>query len=234
MRFGHDLRQCRGRASRARIKDAMDRIDVYPTHEFDGFKLRPGRPYPFGATLVPGGVNFSDLLAACELLRARALREGRSRTVRRDPLPRLVREARHAGAVWGDFRVGNVFCDGRLRPRLREHRVRLPHGRARSARERGRPAFHRSTREDPARPLRQGHRRPRRLGRSSRTGTMPTRTAAGSSTTTSTGSDDRPLEIPIEDLVIYEMHVRGFTRHPSSGVKHPGHLRRRSARRSPI
>jgi glycogen operon protein len=24
------------------------------------------------------------------------------------------------------------------------------------------------------------------------------------------------------DLIIYEMHVAGFTRHPSSGVKHPG------------
>ncbi len=34
--------------------------------------------------------------------------------------------------------------------------------------------------------------------------------------------DDRPLEIPLEDLVIYEMHVRSFTRHPSSGVKFPG------------
>lgn len=28
--------------------------------------------------------------------------------------------------------------------------------------------------------------------------------------------------IPMEDLIIYELHVRGFTRHPSSGVKHPG------------
>lgn len=31
----------------------------------------------------------------------------------------------------------------------------------------------------------------------------------------------QPL-IPLEDLVIYEMHVRGFTRHFSSGVLHPG------------
>ena len=37
----------------------MEQIDVYPSHEFAGIKLRPGRPYPFGATLVPGGVNFS-------------------------------------------------------------------------------------------------------------------------------------------------------------------------------
>jgi glycogen operon protein len=33
---------------------------------------------------------------------------------------------------------------------------------------------------------------------------------------------DRPLLIPLKDSVIYEMHVRGFTVHPSSGVAHPG------------
>lgn len=30
------------------------------------------------------------------------------------------------------------------------------------------------------------------------------------------------LLLPMEDLIIYEMHVRGFTRHESSGVKYPG------------
>ena len=34
--------------------------------------------------------------------------------------------------------------------------------------------------------------------------------------------DDAPLRMPSEDMVIYELHVRGFTRHPSSGVRHPG------------
>jgi glycogen operon protein len=33
---------------------------------------------------------------------------------------------------------------------------------------------------------------------------------------------DRPLNIPLQDSIIYEMHVRGFTRHASSGVAHPG------------
>src|SRR5208337_2064036 len=33
--------------------------------------------------------------------------------------------------------------------------------------------------------------------------------------------DDPPLT-PLEDSVIYELHVRGFTCHPSSGVAHPG------------
>jgi glycogen operon protein len=33
---------------------------------------------------------------------------------------------------------------------------------------------------------------------------------------------DRPLNRPMEDTIIYEMHVRGFTQSPSSGVQHPG------------
>jgi isoamylase len=33
---------------------------------------------------------------------------------------------------------------------------------------------------------------------------------------------DRPLGRPMNETVIYEMHVGGFTRHPSSGVKHAG------------
>src|SRR5262249_49019891 len=33
---------------------------------------------------------------------------------------------------------------------------------------------------------------------------------------------DRPLRLPAEDLVIYELHVRGFTRDPSSGTRFPG------------
>jgi glycogen operon protein len=37
--------------------------------------------------------------------------------------------------------------------------------------------------------------------------------------------DDRPLRIPWTSTVIYELHVRGFTIHPSSGVAHPGTYR---------
>jgi isoamylase len=33
---------------------------------------------------------------------------------------------------------------------------------------------------------------------------------------------DQPLNIPLVDSVIYEMHVRSFTRHPSSGAANPG------------
>ncbi|HUR38551.1 MAG TPA: glycogen debranching enzyme, partial [Planctomycetota bacterium] len=43
----------------------MARIDVHPTLVYADpatgveYPLRPGRPLPFGATLVPGGVNFA-------------------------------------------------------------------------------------------------------------------------------------------------------------------------------
>jgi glycogen operon protein len=36
---------------------------------------------------------------------------------------------------------------------------------------------------------------------------------------------EHPLAVPLADSIIYEMHVRGFTRHPSSGVEHPGTFR---------
>lgn len=34
--------------------------------------------------------------------------------------------------------------------------------------------------------------------------------------------EDAPLRIPYSDLILYQLHVRGYTRHPSSGVKHKG------------
>ena len=37
----------------------MRRVDTFPTHEYQGLKLRTGRPYPFGATIYGNAVNFS-------------------------------------------------------------------------------------------------------------------------------------------------------------------------------
>ncbi|MBQ9239536.1 MAG: glycogen debranching protein GlgX [Treponema sp.] len=36
---------------------------------------------------------------------------------------------------------------------------------------------------------------------------------------------DRPLEVPLEKTIIYEMHVKGFTASPTAGVAHPGTYR---------
>ena len=37
----------------------MKRIDLYPTHEKDGIRYRAGHVFPFGASLVEDGVQFS-------------------------------------------------------------------------------------------------------------------------------------------------------------------------------
>ncbi len=41
------------------IETTSLRVDIHPTHTHGDYQLRPGKPLPFGAMLVPGGVNFS-------------------------------------------------------------------------------------------------------------------------------------------------------------------------------
>ncbi len=36
---------------------------------------------------------------------------------------------------------------------------------------------------------------------------------------------DRPLNTPLQESIIYELHIKGFTHHPSSGVESPGTFR---------
>ena len=43
----------------ARAAQLPERIDAYPTRQISGFAVRAGQPLPFGATPVPGGINFS-------------------------------------------------------------------------------------------------------------------------------------------------------------------------------
>src|SRR6185295_7634563 len=74
----------------------MDRIDVHPTETYQGYKLRPGRPVPFGANLVPGGVNFSVFsrhATACTLV---LFDKGANQPKVEIPFPEV-------------FRIGNVF-----------------------------------------------------------------------------------------------------------------------------
>ena len=44
-------------------------------------------------------------------------------------------------------------------------------------------------------------------------------------TTSYDWGNDQPPNIPLSDTIIYEMHVRGFSQHPSSAVAHPGTYR---------
>jgi isoamylase len=182
----------------------VERIDLRPTQTFAGYKLRPGRAFPFGATFVPGGVNFSIFsrhATACTLV---LFDKGA-------PIPKVEIPFPDA------FRIGNVFSmivfdldfetteygfrmDGPFAPqdghRFDPSTILLdPYARAIGGRDTWRAEPHWAD-------LYQ-HRARLVLDDFDWEG-------------------ERPLELPVEDLVIYEMHVRGFTRHPSSGVKSPG------------
>ncbi len=198
------------------------RIDVYPTHEYHGYLLRPGRPYPFGATIVSGGINFSVFsrhATSCELV---LFKRGESLPFIEIPFRGEYCKPESDEKIHSEFRIGNVFTMTifDLDPESIEYGYRMA-GPGPQV-ERGRPGLHRFDTQqillDPYAKAVGGrdvwgarvynHDRFQHRGR-----------------IISDDFDwesDRPLETPIEELIIYEMHVRGFTRHPSSGVKHPG------------
>ncbi|MBE2220151.1 MAG: glycogen debranching enzyme, partial [Anaerolineae bacterium] len=182
----------------------MDRIDVYPTHRYENFLLRAGRPYPFGATFVPGGVNFaifSRHATACTLV---LFEGGAAEPFGEIPFP----EAFHIGNVFAmvvfeldheNIEYGFRF-EGPYAPHQGHHFSRKtvlldPYAKAIS----GRNVWGKK-------PVNNSQFQHRGLLIYDDFDWV----------------DDRPLCIPAEDLVIYEMHVRGFTRHESSGVKYPG------------
>jgi isoamylase len=183
---------------------ALERIDLHPTQTYQGYKLRPGRALPFGANFVPGGVNFSVFsrhATACALV---LFEKGADQPKVEIPFPE-------------EFRIGNVFSmivfdldfenieygyrmDGPFVPgeghRFDTTKILLdPYARAIGGRDtwRGDPNW-----DDVY------HHRGRLV------------------------LDDfdwegaHPLELKTEDLVIYEMHVRSFTAHPSSRLKAKG------------
>ncbi len=182
----------------------MDRIDVYPTHEHQGYKLRPGRPFPFGATFVPGGVNFSvfsSYATTCELV---LFRKGEAQPLVEIPfLP--------------EFRIGNVYSMTVFDLNAEEieygYRMDGPFDVVSGQR------FNRSKiLLDPY---------ARAIGGRDVWGTPPDWNNIYQHRGRLVYDDfdwggDRPLETPMKDLILYEMHVRGFTKHPSSGVKFPG------------
>ncbi len=184
--------------------EGTHRIDLYPTHIHDGFGLRLGFPLPFGATLVPGGVNFSIYsrhARSCTLVLFEA---GADRPIVRIPIPE-------------EFRVGHVFAMivFWLDP------DRLEYGFQIDGRSEPRAGF----RFDPGKLLLDPYAR-----------AIAGRDVWGSSQAVLDHGQyrgrivpddfdwgvDRPPALLAEELVIYEMHVRGFTRHATSNVRHPG------------
>ena len=182
----------------------MLRIDTHPTHTVNGFAVRVGKPLPFGATIVPGGVNFSvysSQARSCELV---LFKKHEPRPFVAVPFP-------------DEFRIGNVFTmvvfgldyedieygfrmDGPFSPkdghRFDKTKILMdPYAKTIG----GRDIWGTDPDWDNIYPHR-----------------------ARVLLDDFDWENDHALETPIEDLIIYEMHVRGFTRHASSCVKHPG------------
>ncbi len=182
----------------------MQRIDIYPTRRHGDFLLRAGRPYPFGATFVPGGVNFavfSRYATNCTLV---LFEKGTADPLAEIPFPE-------------EFRIGNVFSmvvfdldyeiieyglrmAGPHEPHLghlfnKETILLDPYAKAIG----GRNVWGEKDENGGLYPLR---------------GQLVYDDFDW--------QEDRALETPLEDLIIYETHLRGFTAHPSSDVKHPG------------
>jgi glycogen operon protein len=200
----------------------MERIDVYPTHIHHGFALRPGRPYPFGATLVPGGVNFSVFSRHADYCVLVLFEKGMPQPLAEIPMRGLFQKPETKDLVWGDFRIGNVFAVTvfDLDYENIEYGFRMDGPGPRT--DRGEPGFHRF---DPTRILMDPY--AKAIGGRDVWGQDPNWDDIYPHRARIISEDfdwesDRPLEIPPQDLVIYEMHVRGFTQHPLSGVRYPG------------
>ena len=200
----------------------MKRIDVYPTHVYKGYKLRLGRPHPFGATLVPGGINFSIFSRHANYCVLVLFAKGSPEPLVEIPFRGLFQKAETEETVWVDLRIGNLFTmvvfDIDHEDIEYGFCVDGPGRRVR----RGSPGIHRF---DPHKILMDPY--AKAIGGRDVWGDEPNRNDVYPHRARIVYDDfdwesDRPLETPIEELVIYEMHVRGFTQHPSSGVKHPG------------
>ncbi len=200
----------------------MKRIDVYPTHTFTNYELRIGRPYPFGANFVPGGINFSVFSRHADFCELVLFEKGEQEPLIKIPFRGLFTDSETGEIVWTDFRVGNVFC--MIVFNLDYENIEYgycmdgPYQRT----KKGAPGIHRF---DPTIILSDPY--ARGIGGREIWGEKPNHGNKYQYRAHLVSDDfdwesDRPLEIPIEDLCIYEMHVRGFTAHPSSDVKYPG------------
>ena len=165
-----------------------------------------GRPYPLGATVADGGTNFSlysRTAAGVDLLLFDREDAGPSRSVPLDPVANRT------------YHYWHTFVPGVRAGQLYGYRVRGPSDPANGLRF------------DPAKSLLDPYGR----GVVVPTGYAPeTARRPGDNAPTAMKSvvvdpfdydweGDTPLRHPSARTVIYEMHVRGFTRHPNSGVK---------------
>src|SRR5215470_1468062 len=167
---------------------------------------RRGRSFPLGATLVPGGDNFSLFAkhsTGAELLLFDSVDAPQpSRVIELDPRINRTYHYWHtfvpgvtAGQLYA-YRVGGPF-DPERGLRFDRDKVLLdPYGKCVAR---------------PAARSRDAARRPGDNAAAALRSTVVDPTAYD-------WEGDAPLRLPIAKTIVYEMHVAGFTRHANSGV----------------
>ena len=181
-----------------------DRIDSFPTDTIAGYGVRAGRALPFGATLVPGGVNFSLYSSRATAVSLVLFDRGGQEPVAELPIPE-------------SFRVGGAWAMTVFDLDYEE----LEYGYRVTGPQPPGPG----DRFDPGRVVSDPY--ARNIGGRDVWGTQPEWSVPYAYPARLAFDDfdwdgDYPLRISADNLVIYEAHVRGFTRHPSSGVANPG------------
>lgn len=180
----------------------LHRVDVYPSHHIAGYPVRQGSPIPFGARPIAGGINFSIQSAhasGCTLL----LFDRDSKELTTElPFP-------------DEFRIGNVFTMFvfGLDPDQIEYAFRMD----------GPMAPEEGHRFDRSRALLDPY--ARLVSGRDVWGVRINGAPAYRARIAPSDFDwesDRPPGHAMEDLIIYEAHVRGMTADGSSGVRWPG------------
>jgi isoamylase len=172
----------------------------------DALKRNRGSSFPLGATVCPGGVNFSVFSKSAktvELLLFDDAEDSKpARTIRLNP--KVNKTYHYWHVLVPDILEGQIYgyrADGPFEPsrgmRFDPHKVLLdPYGRAVVVPR----AYKRTLASEPG----------------------DTAASSMKSVVADTGAydweGDAPLKRPFARAIIYEMHVRGFTAHPSSGV----------------
>lgn len=192
----------------------------FPTHEHQHFKLRDGLHQPFGATIVPGGINFSVFSHHATSCNLWLFRKGEARPLVEIPFHGFFFNLSLQAMSWADFRIGKLFSI--IVFDLNPEEIEYGFSFEGPAAKEGEPVFHRY---DPFKILLDPY--AKSVGGRDVWGVWDGNQVTFRHRGRIIQEDydwesDRQLEIPMAELIIYEMHVRGFTRHPSSQVEHPG------------
>ncbi len=187
------------------------------------FKTYPGNPLPLGARVTDRGTQFSvfsrDALSVALVLFKDDRRESEYTEIELDPRLNKTGDIWH---IWiegiGHGQLYGYRVNGPYEP-FRGHRFNRnkllvdPH--ARAVTDNFKWDLQTARGYDPDSPLKDLS-----FSKTDNREHVPRSIVISSSS-----FGDRPINIPSDETIIYEMHLRGYTMHPSSGVEHRGTYR---------